>query len=80
MSCEELQSLHVKKKKKKSFQGFDHERRREMGRRYFVLGWRKNLDLNANEKKPAGRRGDAWLKSEVSRTGYVYVELEKMGL
>ena len=28
MSCEELQSLHVKKKK--SFQGFDHERRREM--------------------------------------------------
>ena len=79
MSCEELQSMHVKKKKK-SFQGFDHERRREMGRRYFVLGWRKNLDLNANEKKPAGRRGDAWLKSEVSRTGYVYVELEKMGL
>ena len=56
--------------KKKSFQGFDHERRREMGRIYFVWGWRKNWgDVNANEKKPAGRRGDAWLKSEVSRTG-----------
>ena len=45
----------------------------------FGVGGRTE-EMYANEKKPAGRRGDAWLKSEVSRTGQVYVELEKMGL
>ena len=34
----------------------------------FGVGGRTE-EMYANEKKPAGRRGDAWLKSEVSRTG-----------